>query len=248
MRLAAATGWVLLGAAATGLVYWGFLNTPESTVFALIASALLALLTLALAGFTVNGTIALLTDGLSVTGLARAARRLPSVIPAALIVLVLWWVASRVDTWVALRSGEINAWFIARFGWSDMSWLFTAIRWFTTWLRWVMSALLALSLMAGIVSAGWRAAAQAAWLRRALRPRALLLATVWFVALIVLPWTYLVPWRPRWVPPTSVELVFIMVKLSLSAVLHALGVALIAREALRVLPNPTDSESAQVAA
>lgn len=248
MKLAAATSWILLGATATGLVYWGFLNTPESTVFALIASAILALVALALMGFTVTGAIALLTGGVSARALAQAARRIPSVLPAAVIVLVIWWVAGRVDTWVALRSGEINAWFIARLGWDDVSWLFTAIRWFTIWLRWVVSALLALSLMAAVVAGGWRAASGTTWVRRALHPRALALSTVWFVALIALPWTYLVPWRPRWIPPTSVELVFIMVKLALSAVLIALGAALIAREASRVPPSPTDSESAQLAA
>ena len=72
-----------------------------------------------------------------------------------------------------MRSGQISAWFIARFGWDDVSWLFTAIRYVAQWLRWVIAALLALSLMAGFVAIGWRALAQAAWIRRALRPRAI---------------------------------------------------------------------------
>ena len=41
-RLAAVTVWILAGAALTGGVYWAFLNTPESTVGALLLSALLA--------------------------------------------------------------------------------------------------------------------------------------------------------------------------------------------------------------
>ena len=69
-----------------------------------------------------------------------------------------------------------------------------------------------------------------------LRPRhgalgALLVATVCFVVLIAVPWIYLVPWRPKELPASSVEAAFIAAKLSLSAVLFAIGAALIAREA-----------------
>lgn len=248
MRLLLAAGWILIGAAVTASVYWAFLITPESTVWALVLSALLALLALALVGLTANGAIAMWTNGASIAGIRRAARQIPAIVPAALLVWLSWWIAGRIDTWVAIQSGEINAWFIARFGWDDMSWLFTGIRWFTTWLRWVMSSLLALSLMAGMAAVGWRAAAQAAWVRRALRPRAILLATVWFVALIVLPWTYLVPWRPQWLPPTSAEFTFIVVKLSISAILIAVGAALIVYEAMRLPTTPTDPESARLAA
>lgn len=248
MRLLLAAGWILIGAAVTAGVYWAFLITPESTVWALALSALLALLALALVGLTANGAIALWTNGASIAGIGRAARQIPAIVPAALLVWLLWWIAGRIDTWVAIQSGEINAWFIARFGWDDMAWLFTGIRWFTTWLRWVLSALLALSLMAAVAAVGWRGAAQAAWVRRAWRPRAILLATVWFAALIVLPWTYLVPWRPQWLPPTSAEFTFIAVKLSISAILIAVGAALIVYEAMRLPTTPTDPESARLAA
>ena len=152
-----------------------------------------------------------------------AARSIPGVLPAAVIVLLVWWLANRVEIWIAMRSGQINAWFIARFGWDNMSWLFTAIGMAADWFRWVIAALLALSLMAGFVAIGWRALAQPAWLRRALRPRAIAAATLWFGGLIALPWIYLVPWRPQSLPPTSVEFAFIVAKLSFSAILFAIG-------------------------
>jgi hypothetical protein len=95
-----------------------------------------------------------------------------------------------------------------------------------------------LSLIAGFVAIGWPALVQAAWLRRALGPRALVLGTVWFVVLIALPWRYLVPWRPAGLPPTSIEFVFIAAKLSLAALSFAIGAALIASEASRVKAAP----------
>ena len=248
MKLGLATLWILLVAAATAGVYWGFLNTPESTVGALALSAVLALIALMLAGFTATGAIAISSDGASLGNLKRAARTIPAVVPAAAIVLVLWWIAGGIENWMALNSGPINAWFIARFGWDDVSWLFTAVGFVATWLRWVVAALLALSLMAGIVTPGWRAIAHAAWVRRAISPRALATATLWFAAFIVLPWLYLVPWRPAGLPATSIEMVFIVGKLAVAALLMSLGAALIVHEAIRVRQAPPDPLATAAAA
>jgi hypothetical protein len=238
MRIALATLWILTGSAITAGIYWGFLNTPESTVWALIASALLAGVTLALAGFTATGAIAMLTHGASFSGIRRGVQAVGSVIPAALIIVMMWWLTTHAETWLAMRSGQISAWFIARFGIADVTWIFSAAHRVAQWLRWVVAALLALSLMAGVVAVGWRALAQGAWLRRALHPRAIVLATIWFVVLIALPWIYLVPWRPKGLPPTSVEFAFIAAKLSMMAILYAIGAALITYEAARVSAAP----------
>jgi hypothetical protein len=247
MRLALSTIWILAGSALTAAVYWAFLITPESTIWTLMISAVLALLALALAGLTASGAIAMWWHGASAGSLRTAARSIPGVVPAALIVLIVWWLANRVETWVALRSGQISAWFIARFGWDDVSWLFATIGYLADWFRWVFAALLALSLMAGFVAIGWRALMQTAWFRRALRPRAMVAATLWFGGLIVLPWIYLVPWRPATLPPTSIELAFIVAKLSIAAILFAIGGALMIYEASRVSASPSDPGSATAA-
>jgi hypothetical protein len=247
MRLLLVASWILIGAALTAAVYWGFLITPESTVWALLLSAVLAVVALALIGLTAAGAIAI-WNGASIGGVKSALRSIPGVAPAALIAWLIWWTAQRAETWIAMRSGQINAWFIARFGWDDMSWLFTAIGIAADWFRWVIAALLALSLMAGFVAIGWRALAQTAWLRRALRPRAMAGATLWFGALIALPWLYLVPWRPQNLPPTSIELAFIIAKLAIAALLIALGTALIvheaANEAAKQVPGPEITQNA----
>jgi len=249
MRLALATIWILVGSALTAGVYWAFLMTPESTIWTLMVSAALALFALALAGLTATGAIAMWWHGASAASFRSAATSIPGVVPAALIVILVWWLANRVEIWIAMRSGQINAWFIARFGWDDMSWLFATVGYVADWFRWVFAALLALSLMAGFVTIGWRALRQAAWFRRALRPRAIAAATMWFVGLIALPWLYLVPWRPASLPPTSIEFAFIVAKLSLAAILFAIGAALMAYEASRspVLPADRGAGAAAVA-
>lgn len=236
MKLALATIWILIGGAIAGGIYWGFLLTPVSTVLALITSALLAIAVVAVLGFVANGTIEIVSRGFSTVGLRRALGATGSIVPAALIVFVLWWLTSRMELSVAQYSGQISAWFIARFGWDDVSWLFTTIRYAATWLRWVLGALLALSLMSAILNGGWGESARPSWIGRALRPRALLVATLAFVVLIALPWVYLVPWRPEGLPASSIELVFIVTKLSLAAVALAIALALIARESA-----PTDA-------
>lgn len=238
MRLALATLWIMVGCVLTATVYWAFLITPESTVWALIMSAMFAVAALALVGLTATGAIAMWWHGASIAGVKHALHSVHGVIPAAAMVWLIWWLANRAEVWIAMRRGPINAWFIARFGWGDMSWLFAAIGLAADWFRWVIAALLALSLMAGFVAIGWRALGQSAWLRRALRPRAIAAATLWFGALIALPWMYLVPWRPERLPPTSVEFAFIVAKLSVASILFALGAALIAHEASRVPPAP----------
>lgn len=248
MRLAMATASLLAGGAITAATYWAFLSTPESTIWALTLSSVLALLALMMLSLTLNAAIAAWSTGFSAGTLRRTLPQLTSIVPAVLVVLLFWWLAGRIDTWVALRSGGINAWFIARFGWDDVSWLFAGVRYFTTWLRWVIGGVLAVSLMAGIAHAGWGAAALPAWLRRALRPRTLALATAWFVVLIVLPWVYLVPWRPEWVPPSGAEMAFIVTKLSVAAILIAVGAALMIYEAVRIPMVPIDPRSQELAA
>lgn len=239
MRLALATLWILAGSALTAGIYWGFLNTPESTVWTLMVSALLAMIALAMAGVTATGAITIWSHGASLAGLGRAVRSSSGVIPAALLILLVWWMAERAETWLALRSGQISAIFIARFGIADVSRVFTATHGVANWFRWVMSPLLALSMMAGIAGIGWAALGQAAWLRRALHPRAMVMSTMWFVVLMALPWIYLVPWRPKGIPASSAEFAFIVAKLSLTAILFAIGAALITYEATRLPKQPT---------
>jgi hypothetical protein len=144
---------------------------------------------------------------------------------------LIWWLVGVATNRVTIYNGPISAWFIASFGWADVSWLFTAIQWLSKWLKWVVAPMLALSLMAGILATGWRALSRVAWITRALAPLPLGIATLLFAALVAAPWLYLTPWRPAGLPATSIELAFIIAKLSVTTLLMAIGVALIIRQA-----------------
>lgn len=248
MRFLFATLWVLIGCVINGALYWVFLNTPESTVWTLTASAVLGLVITIFDGLTVTGAMTILANGVTRASMMRAVRAVPSIIPASIIVLSIWWLTLRAEDWVVMREGQINAWFIARFGWADVTWIYRAVHYVALWVRWIVALMLALSLIAGFVSVGARAMAQLAWLRRALHPRALLLSSLYFIVLIALPWKYIVPWRPAGLPPTSIEFVFIAAKLSIVAIMFAVAVVLMIREAAGITPPPPDSKEAEMVA
>ena len=231
MRLVTVTLWLLAGAALTAGAYWSFLITPESTAWTLAASALLALTAAFLAGVTISGAIVGWRHGLSASHLRRAMAGLPAAVPAALVVFTIWWLVGSATDRITIYSGQINAWFIASFGWDDVSWLFTGIDWLAVWLKWVVAPMLAFSLMASLLAQGWHRPTDISWLTRALAPRTLVTATLLFAVLVAVPWIYLAPWRPTGLPATSIELAFIIAKLSATALLMAIGAALIIRQA-----------------
>lgn len=234
MRLVSVTVWILVGAALTGGAYWSFLITPEATIGALAASALLIVIAAFLAALTLSGAIVGWRHGLATSHLRAALAGVPAAIPAAIVAAAVWWLVGSATDRIAIYSGQINAWFIASFGWDDVSWLFTGITWLAAWLKWVVAPMLALSLMSGIIAGGWRALPGVRWMTRALAPLPLGLATVAFGVLVAAPWVYLTPWRPGGLPATSLELAFIIAKLSATALLMATGVALIIRQASRL--------------
>lgn len=233
MRLFGVTSWILIGGALAGGGYWGFLNTPESSVGSLLLSAVLAIVALSLVAITLNGAILAWDRGWSRGVIRGAATGAPAILPALAMLLAIWWIVGRATGWVEAHSGEISAWFIARLGRENITPLFTTVTWVGRWLRWVLAPLLALSLMAAISSAGWSAAFRATWLRRALSPVRLGLSTLWFAVLVAAPWIYLAPWRPRGLPATTTEMIFIAAKLLVTAVLMATGAALMVREVAR---------------
>jgi hypothetical protein len=54
--------WLATGAAVVGGLFWAFLNTPESNVFTLVLSAVLALLMIAIAAIVVNVAVLVALD------------------------------------------------------------------------------------------------------------------------------------------------------------------------------------------
>lgn len=241
MRLVAVTLWILAGAALTGGAYWSFLITPESTVWMLAVSAVLLLTALFLVSLTIGGAIIGWRDGVSSRLLRSAIAAVPAVIPAALLVAIIWWLTGSATDRITVYSGQINAWFIATLGWDDVWWLFSGVAWLAAWLKWVVAPILALAMMGRVIAEGWRALAGLAWQRHALAPVTLAVATLLFAVLVAAPWIYLAPWRPANLPATTIELMFIIAKLKITAVLMATGVALIIRQATWTTSTPSSA-------
>ena len=95
---------------------------------------------------------------------------------AALIVGVL-----QVDAWVARHSGEISAWFIARFGWADITLLFRAYSYVSAWVRWLLLPVAGIAAMAAVLHQGRKGVVTSRWLAAAWHWRTLLVATLAFV-------------------------------------------------------------------
>lgn len=233
--LAGTTLVMLAGATVTGAIYWGLLNTPESTAWMLALSVILAALAAVVAALTIGVVLLAWSGQTEPRALAmRAARGLPAGVPPVLLVALVWWLVLRGTTWVDAHSGEISAWFIARFGWSDVQWLFTTTAWIAWWLQWVVAPFVALVWWRSILVGGWRPTG--ALVREALRPMGVLVATAIVLLLVWMPWTQLVPWRPRSLAPGTMELLFVAAKLGVVILLSAIGWSLVARTAASAPP------------
>jgi hypothetical protein len=218
----------------TGAMYWGLLNTPEANALTVGLSALLVITILAALAVTVNTAI-LTAQGVPLRDAVRRATRGAGWFVLALIPLVLAWAAIiRGDRWIADHQGEINAWFIARFGWADISRLLQAEAWISQWLRWTVVPVACLSLLAARLSA--TPAARGAWLRRALHWRTLFADLAVFVLLFALPWR-LTAWRPQ-LPPTWVEPTVAAIRLATFALLSLAGAAVLILFASRDRTSP----------
>lgn len=192
--------WLVVGEAILAALYWVFLTTPESNTIMLAASVLL-LLALILGSGVVLGAAILGSTG---AGMSRAVRGAPWIVAAVLPPLLLWWLVTMADVWVLAHAGEIAAWFIATLGWADVSWLMRASDWLSLWLRGVVAPLLGVSLFAALLFRGAGALGRLSWVSRALRFSTLIVSTVAFAILIVLPFQAAF-WQPRGLPSNWIE-------------------------------------------
>ncbi len=239
--LAATVLWLLGGAALAGTAYWQFLNTPESTIWSLGLSAGLVVGCVAIVSITLGAALLAATGGWSRETLRRALRGVLACVPPLLLVLAAWWGATQAVAWLDRSSGQISAWFIATLGWSDVTGLFTTAGWLAAWVRWVGAPVAALVWWRSILTTSWRPTG--GLVRRMLSPLRLGVATLAFAIFFWAPWTYLVPWRPSAVPTTA-ELPFVALKFGLSAVLGALGAAILVRTAALERSAPVEPPTA----
>ena len=234
VRIATGAGW-LAGAHALILgLFWLLLRVPESNLLMLAASAVLAA-TIVVASGCVE-TVALLALRGGPFGRQLLRRGVGGVLPfvASLAVFALVWFATvRFDGWWASARGEIDAWLVARLGWTDASWLHAAVGWAAAFVRWVLGLSLALALFAALVreepagearaqDGGMSVGLARRWMRAAVSPRALLGLLALIVVFAWLPWQAAY-WRPSWVSPSWAEVLFVATKLGALYLLATIG-------------------------
>jgi hypothetical protein len=228
-RLAAITTWLLLGDAVVFGLFWMLLQVPESTTLMLAVSALLSLLAVLGAAAVQSGAMgAWDTDRPIALGLRTGVGRALMTLPAAALFALVWWLTGQAFDWHARVSGQVDAAVIATTGSPATAWLHASVRWLIVFVRWTLGLTLAVSLLGALVREGLTALGRTGWLRHALRPRPLLLVTLWFAVLDVLPWRF-VYWRPAQLS-VALEPWFVAAKLTGIALLMAAGWALVLRE------------------
>jgi hypothetical protein len=232
-RLAATTAWMLTGTAAFAAIFWAFLNTPESTIFALALSLVLMLAMYVVMAVSWSGALLGWLHGWSTSTVRRALRGVPMFLPPMLLVALVWWATGRALDWMSAHSGEIGAWFIASFNWSDVRPLVRAVTYAGEWVRGLAVPFAGLVWLGHLLNTGARPLFDRECLTQAFSPMRLLAATAIAGVTIVAPLGYGVYWVPRGLPPTWVEPAFATVKFGAMAVVGAVGAALMARLATR---------------
>lgn len=225
-RVLAIAGWLAAGHAVLAGLYWLLLAIPESPVAMLVASALTVLaIVLGFGWVEAVGLLAWDPDATPRLALRRALARAPGVWLGTALFVVVWFLTAHARTrWDGSR-GEIDAWLIATFAWTNTGWLHTAAAWLIALVRFVGLSL-AVSLAWAYARAGLRGGTSSAWIRNGLSPRRLLTLAGILVVFFWLPWRG-VDWRPRWLAPNWQETTFVALKLGVLYLWASLGAALV---------------------
>jgi hypothetical protein len=224
--LLAIVAWLACGHAVLGGLFWTLLQVPESTVFTVALSVLLAVMLLVATGWV---EVAAQLSWTESEAPARRIRRAAAAVPAFLVSLALFalvfWLTARAGQWLIVHRGEIDAWLIAGPGIVKSSPIHAALGWVLWFVRYGLGLSVALTLLGQLTVAGVCSIAQPAWLCAALRPRRLALVALSIFVFVWLPWQA-VYWRPGFLPPTWFEPAFVAVKLLVFYLVANLGWAL----------------------
>jgi hypothetical protein len=229
--LALSTAWILAGSAVFAALYW------ESTIFMLALSLLLVIGMGVVLGVTWSGALDGWSRGWTRGTVRRALGGVPAFLLAALFVALVWWLVGRGLGWLDARSGEIGAWFIVTFNWSDVRPLLRGVHYAGDWLRMVAAPFAALVWLGETLSRGWRPLMDRSCLRRAFSPTRIALVTMVVALFIIAPLYFGLYWVPASLPPTWIEPAFAVAKAGVLALAGAIGFSLIARLATPVTPR-----------
>jgi hypothetical protein len=228
------TAWLVVGHAFLGLLYWLLLQIPESNVFMLVSSVAVAIAMVFWAGAVQAAALFGWQDGATPAGVTGAAlRRAAWIVPPLVVFAVIWIATDYAYQWLSAYRGEIDAWFIAKGGWTNMEWLHTTLGWVVWFVRFGCGVSLGAALLAGLMKAGARTVASVSWLARAFDWKNLALTTIVLFVGWWLPWRFVVGWRPASLPVSWVQPAFASLKLGLVFVVMNAAWAFLLRRASR---------------
>jgi hypothetical protein len=225
-RLFAIVAWLTAGHAVLFALFWLLLAVPESNVAMLAASALAALAIAVVLGIVEGAGLVGWQPGVPASEWPRrTVRALPGVWLGGLLFVIAWNLVALAGWWWQGHRGEMDAWLMAQFGWSESGRLQAAAGWFFAVLSIVLGLSMALSLASTVIRRGVRSAARPTWLREAASPRRLVTLSAIGLVFLWLPWQA-VSWRPAWLAPNWQEAVFVAAKLGVLFLVANVGWAL----------------------
>lgn len=229
--------WVGFVDALAGGALLGFLYTPESNVLMLGVSGLLVILAGALLLLSsASASHALVHGGRPWTSVGAAARRLPLVLVAVLVLGVICGGAGWFESWWIARAGEVDAAAIVAGDITRTGWLHTAVHWMVVTIQWILVPAWLATALAWVAGYERRDVLTLKWLTAGLHWQLIAVTAIGVALLVWLPMRY-VYWRPRSLPASSAEVVFAGAKLLIIYLLTQLAWALVLWVAARrVLP------------
>jgi len=231
-RVTAVAGWLFVGHAVLGWLYWLLLQIPESNAWMLAFSLLVLVVAVWLAGVVeMAALLAFVVDGPARGALAPALRRAWLIVVPFAVFAAVWWLTGEAADWHGRYRGQIDAEIIARTGWTRTAWLHRAADWLVAVVRWVLGTSLATALATALARQGWRGL-HPRWLRRGLRWRPIVVIAAAGVIGLWLPWRA-AHWRPVFLPPNWMEPAFAAAKLLVLFAVAQLAWAVVLRAAAR---------------
>jgi hypothetical protein len=230
--------WIGVVDALAGAALAGFLYTPESNVLMLAASALLVLLA---------GVLLVLSSASAAHGLVHhrapwaslgaAARRLPVLLFVLVVLGVICGSAGWFERWWMANAGQVDAAAIAAGDITRTGWVHTAVHWIVVLIQWVLVPAWLASALAWAAGYETRDVLTLKWLTAGLHWRLVLVALAAVAIGVWLPWRW-VYWRPKTLPASTLEVVFVGVKLLVIYALSQVGWAFTLYTAAQAVPTP----------
>ena len=231
-----ATLWLSVVDALAGAALVGFLYTPEANVLSLGVSTLL---------IVVAGVLLLLSSAAAAHGLVHgitpwssvsaAARHLPLMLVVLVVLGVLCGGAGWFESWVVSHAGEVDAAAMVAGDVTRTGWAHSGVHWIVVLVQWILVPAWFATALAWIAARDNRDVLTLKWLPAGLHWQVLVVTLVVVALFVWVPWRY-VYWRPRFLPASSVEVVFAGAKLLLLYLLAQVAWALALWTAARRVP------------